>query len=200
MAQGARLILFVAFVVLALWARRPGAARRRTSLLILYVLIASMLVGVAQKDAWPFSAYPMLAEDATASDALARVVLRGVDASGREWEIDAMAWSPLPSLKIAEWVEKVYPRLTPFEQRSAERFLWERAEAARLDTLLGARLGHSRLLGPLAAPPWMQQRLVAPAPAPFVALRAYEMRWRARELLLDPTRVERRLVFDTRRP
>jgi hypothetical protein len=202
MSQIARLLLSMAFVGLGLRLSFLGSAparRRGQTLLILYVLGLSLAVGLSQKDAWPFSPYPVLAEDATRSSTLERVVLVGVDGAGREWAVEPMAWSPLPSKKITDWMRTVYPRLGPAQQREAERFLFERAEAARRQALAGTWLGHRRLLGPLAAPSWLVHRPAPPAPEPFVALRGYRIRWQAREVLEDPHGVERELLFDTAR-
>jgi hypothetical protein len=202
MSQIARLLLTLLFVGLGLrlsFLHSAPARRRGQVLLILYVVGLSLAVGLSQKDAWPFSPYPVLAEDATQSYTLDRVVVAAVDGAGREWAVDPMAWSPLPSKKVTDWIRLVYPRLGPAQQREAERFLLDRAEAARERARAGRRLGYRRLLGPLAAPPWLRHRPAPPAPEPFVALRAYRIRWRAREVLADPEQVERQLVFDTGR-
>lgn len=202
MSQIARLLLSLVFVGLGLrlsFLDSAPARRRGQTLLILYVVGLSLAVGLSQKDAWPFSPYPVLAEDATRSSTLERVVVAAVDEAGREWAVDPMAWSPLPSKKVTDWIRTVYPRLSPAQKREAERFLLDRAEAARGDARAGTRLGYRRLLGPLAAPSWLLHRPAPPAPQPFVALRAYRIRWQAREVLADPDRVERQLLFDTAR-
>jgi hypothetical protein len=204
MSQVLRLLLVVLFVGFGLVLSRlraENARRRGLNILIAFVLGTSAAVGLTQKDAWPFSPYPVLAEDATLASTLERVVIRAVDALGREEEVDPMTWSPLPATKIADWIRIVYPTLSPSQKRSAERFLLERAEASRRGSRAGVVLGPRRWLGVAAAPDRVAQR-PAPPPGdePFVALRAYAIRWRPREVLADPERVERRLLFDTARP
>jgi hypothetical protein len=97
-------------------------------------------------------------------------------------------------------VRTVYPRLEDAQKRGAERFLFQRAEAARADARSGKAFGNRRLLGPLAAPDWLRHRATEPSPQPFVALRAYHLRWHAREALIDPGRVTRTLVFESSGP
>jgi hypothetical protein len=204
MSQVLRLLLVVLFVGLGLVLSRlrTGEARRRgRDLFIAFVLGTSAAVGLTQKDAWPFSSYPLLAEDATRAEILERVVVRAIDTRGREEDVDPMAWSPLPATKIADWIRVVYPTLSPGQRRNAERFLLERAESSRRSSRAGLVLGPGRWLGPAAAPHRVAQRPAAPAgPEPLVALRAYVVRWRPRDVLADPERVERRLLFDTARP
>jgi hypothetical protein len=195
-----RLLLLAGFVALGagLALRRTAdERRRRETAFIAFVLGVSLAVGVSQKDAWPFSPHPVLAEDATASYDLERVELKGIDASGREWDVHPWAWSPLPAKKIADWVRLVYPRLSADEKRRAAQFLLARAEEARREAWAGRSIGNRRVLGALAAPDWLRHRDAATSPQPFVALRAYRLRWRPRELLADPSRVSRTLVFDT---
>jgi hypothetical protein len=204
MTQVLRLLMMLAFVGMGLRLSRlpPGTARRRgETAFIAFALGLSVAVGVLQKDAWPFSPYPILAEDATRAAVLERVVVKGVDANGAEWDVHPWAWSPLPATKIEEWIHTVYPRLEPASRRNAERFLLARAEEARGASRVRREVGRGRWIGPLAAPGWMAER-AAPAAgeAPFVALRAYVVKWRPREVLADPGRVERRLLFDTARP
>jgi hypothetical protein len=203
MSHVIRLLLVVAFVSLGLGLPRlEGEQRRRRAqgAFIAFVLGLSVLVGIAQKDAWPFSPYPVLAEDARGAATLERVVVKAVDATGREWDVHPMAWSPLPAPKIASWIGSVHGRLSPAQQRSAERFLLERAEAARRDRRAGREVGSRRWLGGLAAPHWLRVRDVDAPAEPFVALRAYSVRWKPREVLGDPGRSERHLLFDTARP
>ncbi len=203
MTQILRLLLVLAFVGLGLWLSSLKSStwrRRGQSAFIVFVLGLSAAVGFLQKDAWPFSPYPVLAEDARRAATLERVVVRAVDAAGREWEVHPMAWSPLPATKIADWITSVRPRLTPIQQKSAERFLLARAEAARQADRAGRELGSRRWLRGLAAPGWLQPRPVLAGGAPFVALRAYVLRWRPREVLADPSGAERLLLFDTARP
>ena len=125
----------------------------------------------------------------TRSYTLERVVVAGVDGAGREWAVDPMAWSPLPSKKITDWIRTVYPRLGPAQQREAERFLLERAEAARRQALAGTTARKPPTAGPPGRSQLAAHRPAPPAPEPFVALRAYRIRWQAREVLADPDRV-----------
>jgi hypothetical protein len=203
MSQVLRLLLILVFVGLGFRVGHlpPGAGRRRAQTsLIVFVIGVSVAVGVCQKDAWPFSPYPVLAEDATRTAVLERVVVKAVDATGVEWDVHPGAWSPLPATKIEEWLHTVYPRLEPASQRNAERFLLARAEEARGASRSRREVGRGRFIGALAAPDWIVQRPTpAAGEAPFVALRAYAVRWRPREVLADPGRVERRLLFDTAR-
>jgi hypothetical protein len=200
MSQVPRLLLFLAFLLLVVRAGRAGNERRRTNHLVAFVLSISLVVAVSQKDAWPFSPHPVLAEDATRESNLERVILRGVDAEGGEWEIDPLAFSPLPSKKVTDWLHRSYPSLGPGAREEAVRFLLERAESARHAASQGRPIGRRRLLGPLTAPEWMLHKSAPAAERPFVGLRGYEIRWQAREVLADPSRVERILVFDTTAP
>jgi hypothetical protein len=197
-----RLLLFGVFLALGAHAARRSAApgRRAETLFIAFTLAASLAVGVSQKDAWPFSPHPVLAEDATLSDDVRRIELKGVDEDGREWDVHAWAYAPLPGKKMADWIRIVYPRLSAEEKQRAERFLLARAEEARRRAADGKPIGNGRLLGPLGAPDWLRHRDAAMSPKPFVRLRGYELRFRPREVLADPSRITRTLVFDTTAP
>src|SRR5687768_15497458 len=121
-----RLLLFLGLLALGAAAARRGTAdprHRRESLVIAFVLAVSLAAGLSQKDAWPFSPHPVLAEDATVSDLLEKIELKGVDADGREWDVHPWAYAPLPRKKMADWVRTVHPRLSNEEKRNAERFL-----------------------------------------------------------------------------
>jgi hypothetical protein len=125
------------------------------------------------------------------------IAFRGVDARGREWDVEPLAWSPLFPQAVMGWFEVGFPRATPREREEVGRFLLERAEAARKGKRAGDRIGNERLLGPLSAPDTNLSRSVGEAaPEPLVGLRVYRLSWVAEVFLRDPRSLTRALVFE----
>jgi hypothetical protein len=178
--------------------RSAQARRRGVSTLLIYLAVLHGMVTLAQRDAWPFSSYPLVMyvgrPDARASE----ITFRGVDAGGREWPVDPFAWSPVSPLVLKSWFTHVYPSLRDEERRRAEAFLLAKAEDARQTLARGGRLGADRILGGLAFPPdWGRYRRArGPVDVAFTGLRVYEVCWRPSERAGDPARVQRRLLAD----
>jgi hypothetical protein len=194
-----RMACFLLFLVLGLrvLATRVDPGRRRAiNLFLVYVGVLSIAVAVSQVDAWPFSTYRLIQGLWGGMTTSSQMVIRGVDASGREWDIDALSWSPAHQLVVHAWLARTYPRLSPAEQQDAARFLLEKAEDARQRRVAGQWIGNARWLGPLTAPDWwLYPPTPAVPPTPFTALRAYRA-----DIRMDGTlqQVTRQLVLDFR--
>lgn len=110
---------------------------------------------------------------------VSEVVVRVVDAEGRELAPDPFSWSPVFPTSLVTWLERSLPRLSPSEREAALKYLLERAEQRRIERLAGKRIGAARWLGVFAAPPdWGLYRRGAPSPSPYRSLRVYRTRWR----------------------
>ena len=201
MVQILRLLAFIGAVCLGaavLAARTPAARRRRIDVWIVYLVAGHFLVGVTQKDMWPFSTYRLMRGVWDAHALYSRIVVRGVDASGREWPTDPQSWAPLPPSTIHDWWTAAGPMLSAAERERAGAFLLARAESARRRRLEGRRVGNEILLGNLAAPDWLVAPPVpAPSPQPFRAIRIYREDWIPAEALRDPGRFRSFLEFDS---
>lgn len=161
-------VLFGTFVVLVAIVRFTRSHRRSAvTLLVLYVITVHVVLSATRRDAWPFVTHGVFFEDSDARRPFTSVRVVGIDASGRESEIDPRAWSPLSDRTLDTWFLIEFARLTPEGQRQVTRFLLDKAEAAR-------RGGHSRLLRFIAAPQWYSLVVPHVAPdAPYVGLRVY---------------------------
>jgi len=196
------LAAFAIFVALGVRVLTSAAERRRRAInhLLAYTLGVHAFLLIAQKDAWPFSVYPMMAAvSRNRSDQHQMIVARGVDAQGREWPVDPIAWSPLYPSSTLAWFDVGYPSASAAERQSVMRFLLERAEKARRQRAAGeAFIGNRALLGPLAAPDTNLYGAVSPAPMPFRALRIYRVFWNPTAFARDPSRVTRKLLCEYR--
>jgi hypothetical protein len=97
-----------------------------------------------------------------------------VDANGAEWIVPSDSWSPIYERTLEQWFLMHFQKLTPHERERVLGFLLNKAEVARDRVLAGLWIGHRRLLGPLAAPPWFSPlQSQAESRAPYTALRVY---------------------------
>jgi hypothetical protein len=90
--------LFVAFVILGLGAAcstRGDGRDRRINAFLIYTLVLGLGAGLSQREAWPFSTWPLVAGTVWQGVTQRRVV--ALDADGREYAIDYRAWEPLPA-------------------------------------------------------------------------------------------------------
>lgn len=197
------LLLFLVFLGLGFRVMQaPSETRRRRIIgFIGYTFAVHLLVGVSQRDAWPFSPYPLMRGRWDENSTHDAVVFVGVDAAGREWPVDATAWAPVFPLVLQEWFYATFPRLTAEAKSLVAVYLHERAEQWRSANREGRKIGNDRLLGRFAAPDWWNYRLIVEsAPTPFVKLRIYRTAWIPRDRYLDPSRVNRRVIYDTAEP
>jgi hypothetical protein len=154
---------------------QPGR-RARVSGFLLFALLASFGPGLSQRDAWPFSSWPLAAN--APGHSVTYSTVSAVDAQGREHAVDYRAWQPLGFDELLSWIQLEFPKLPPGERNEAARHLLALAEAARARAAARGRVGYfDRLLGPLAAPDfllhprlWRASRVPA---EPFVGLRVF---------------------------
>lgn len=202
MGEVARLLSFLVFVALGARVAAGGPARPRAlQILLAYVCALALGVGLSQRDAWPFSSYPIAAGLAGGGDRQTWIEFCGVDADGREWTVDPRAWSPLAHQTVQLWFERSWARLPEHQRRDAGLFLLDRAEAARTRLAGGAPVGRERVLGPLAAPDWsLLHGVDAPVPStPLRRLRIYEHAWVPRASYREPALRQRTLVAEIAR-
>jgi hypothetical protein len=196
---------FLGFVLLGLLLavpRHDDPERRKTatSFYLLYVLVLSFGAGLTQRDLWPFSAWPIKA--LTPGPVRDRQTLLAVDEAGAEHRVDYRAWQPLGLDELTPWITFRFHHLPLDGQDRVAAYLLDRAEETRRAARGGFDIGRSgRLLGPLAAPSFMLHPRAWPSrddvpAARFVGLRLYEETWTIAERRLDPTRVERRLLYE----
>jgi hypothetical protein len=201
-------LCFLGFLLFALlvWLSERGVVgprRRLVSAFLAYAILASFGAGLSQKDAWPFAKWPMAGGRAEAMGDTIRIV--GVDTAGAEHAVDYRAWQPMAYEELIPWMHRTFPRLPPAAQGAVAAHLLEKAEAARRAGAAGNRIGYlDRYLGPLAAPEFDLHPRLWPSPAsvpprPFVAVRVYRETWNQEERLRDPSRVTRRLLYETTR-
>ena len=200
-------LCFLGFLLAALLVRlseSSAPARRRAfvTLFLLYATFASFAAGLSQKDAWPFAKWPMAGGRADALGSTVRIV--AVDADGAEHGVDYRAWQPMAFDELIPWMHRTFPRLPRAAQDQVAAHLLGQAERARREARAGRRVGHlDRWLGRLAAPEfdlhprWWPAAESVPT-RPFVGLRVYRETWTQEERRRDPTRVTRRLLYESR--
>jgi hypothetical protein len=169
-------LVFATFVLLGLLTRTGDASRRRSrvSLLLAFTAAVSFGAGLTQRDAWPFSSWPLAASAPGRSVTYSTIA--AVDARGAEHAIDYRAWQPLGFDELLSWIQLEFPKLTRAGQDEAARHLLAQAEAARARAVSDGRVGYfDRVLGPLTAPDFLlHPRSWPPAPTErFVGLRVY---------------------------
>lgn len=202
------LLCFIGFllaILLVAVAERTevDAARRRlfVSALLIYSLGASFGAGLMQKDAWPFSKWPMAGGLADRAAANTRIV--AVDADGIEQAIDYRAWQPLKFDELNPWMHRTFPRLPAATQDRVAAYLLDLAERSRLRARAGHGVGYfDRFLGSLTAPyfdlhPKIWSGPAGAPPAPLVRLRVYRESWNQEDRRLSSTSVQRILVHES---
>lgn len=191
---------------LLVWLSERGvvAPRRRfVNALLVYATLASFGAGLSQKDAWPFAKWPMAGGRAEAEADTIRIV--AVDAEGAEHAVDYRAWQPMAYEDLIPWMHRTFPRLPRGAQDEVAAHLLEKAESARRQAAAGHGVGYlDRFLGPLAAPEFDLHPRLWPSPGnvpprPFVAVRVYRETWSQEERRRDPSRVSRRLLYESKR-
>ncbi len=204
-------VFFCGFVALALLVsasarRRPGderAARRSATLFIAWSLCASFAAGLAQRDAWPFASWPLVATIHPGAATHPRLV--AVDEKGREHLIDARAWEPLSADELAAWLTGRFPGLRPEDQEQTARWLLDKAEAARAAARDGVRPGYTdRFFGRATSPLFLLHPRLWDDPSgvpdsPFTALRLYLETWDIEARHRGSAVKERHLRYEYRR-
>lgn len=202
------IVFFAGFVLLALHAGAQagrgrgdeGDSRRGATLFILWALGASFAAGLAQRDAWPFASWPLVATLQPETATHPRIV--AIDDRGREHLIDARAWEPLSADELAAWLGGRFPGLPPDEQKAAAAWLLARAEAAREAARRGRRPGYTdRFLGRVRSPLFLLHPRLWDDPgavpeSPFTGLRLYLETWDIEERQSGSTLKERRLLYE----
>jgi hypothetical protein len=104
-------VLGFAVIGLAAGLSRRGAVynRRLVNVFIVYTLALGLGAGLLQHEAWPFSAWPLVAGKVPAPVTHPRFL--AVDGNGREHEIDYRAWGPIEFDEFIGWEDKNFHRL-----------------------------------------------------------------------------------------
>jgi hypothetical protein len=190
-------LAFAGFVILGACARR---SRRWANAFLIYAVLLSSSPGLLQLDAWPFSAWPLVAGTLPSRVTYLRLV--AVDGQGREHEVDYRAWQPLMVDELHAWLDLRFPKLSEATKREAAAYLLERAEAGRRAARAGQPIALAgEWLGPLVAPYFILHprlwRAPEDAPArPFVGIRLYAESWTLGERLRTGVPPSRRLSFE----
>ncbi len=198
-----RLLTFATFVGLGIAAAR-APERRRVDRLLAFVLGVTLVVGLTQVEAWPFTNWALVHHPAPAR--ITSWELEGMDAAGRVWPVDARVLQPLAPEEFGAWMLTRVERLPAASRERLGAFLLERAEAGRRSFRERGVVGTNRLvLGPLAAPFHFEQkhvwRTAGDAPAtPLVAVRIARLEWDVEERARDESKVARRVVLQHPQP
>jgi hypothetical protein len=200
-----RLGVFTGFVVLGLataWRLRRGAALRAVDPFLVYVLAASIGVGLIQVESWPFTTWALIHNVSPKRAKTWEMI--GLDGAGRGYLIDPRIFQPMAPEEFGAWLFSRFRQLSPSGQANIARFILERAESSRLRVSQGKPVGpNDSLLGPLSAPYHFQPPVVwrSPGDVPsesFAGLQLWELEWNVEERFADERRVSRQLLFEFR--
>jgi hypothetical protein len=178
-----RLGVFVVFAALcigaAAMADRPRGRLLRW-LVTTYFLVASAAAGLAQRDLWPFSGYPVIAESSSRWREAVWYSMFTIESGGGESPLAADAIAPLRRSVLEKWIERTFVHLPEQQKRRAASWIVARANQPATWTNVSP-------LGPLSAPDW----LVRPGPARatargmVVGIRVYEYRVGGRSMVYE---------------
>ncbi|HET8643856.1 MAG TPA: hypothetical protein VFO85_00105 [Vicinamibacteria bacterium] len=179
-AELLKLVAFLAFLGLGWRLRRRRGPARQAAVrhFVGFVVALSLMVGVAQRDAWPFTSHTIAVGRARAGSRVCQTEFSGLDAQGRAWRLDPYTFTPVFDSILQYWVEQALPRLDEAQRGRVLSFLLARAEASRRRLAAGAALGPGRVLGAAGAPYWLLlPRHPAVPPAPYAGLRIEQACW-----------------------
>jgi len=153
----------------------------------------SLLAGITQRDAWPFTSHTIAVGRARPDAQVCLLELAGVDATGRESRLDPYSWMPVYESVLQYWLARNLDGLSVAERDVALSFLLRKAESARARRAAGGAIGPSRWLGPLGAPYWLLLPRPPASPEKLAGLRAYSTCWVPRERYAAPQKITRSL-------
>lgn len=209
MREFLRGVPFFGFLVFALVVAAAGwgnvvLRRRVINLFLGYTLAVSFAAGLLQREAWPFSTWPLVAGVHPPEAVQSRMV--ALDRLGRERDVDYRAWRPFVIEELLAWARGRMLTLEPrFRDQAAEHLL-QLVERGMAEIRAGETPGHTyRLWGPFTAPYFLLHpvlwRTSSDLPeGPLTGLRLYQERWNLEERLRNPSAVERTLLYEYRRP
>jgi hypothetical protein len=195
-------LTFVAIGLIVAWSSHRRAANRAiVNVLIAYAVVVSFTVGFSQRESWPFSTWPFIAGRVARPSTFPRIV--ATDAQRSEYQIDYRAWEPLEFDELMAWKDQSFFRLDRAGRDAVAAYLLERVEKARRQWPAGEARDFNRFFGPFSAPLFLGHRGYWDAGAPneaFTGLRFYAEIWDVEERARDPSKVERQLLYEYRRP
>jgi hypothetical protein len=175
-----------------------------SSAFIAFSLVASFGAGLAQRNLWPFSPWPLVAGIHPAAATHARLV--AVDGTGVEHGVDYRAWEPMAIDELYSWLQGPFMSLEEEQKEAAFAWLLLRAEKGRRRALAGeAPSDRSSILGPLEAPLFLLHPRIwddagAVPAAPFTGLRLYLESWDVEGRARGERGAERTLVHESASP
>ena len=203
LVKAAILLGFVATGLLAALAWRRPAERRFVNVFIAYTVVVSLAAGLFQREAWPFSTWPLVAGTVARPVSMPRIM--AVDSRGEEHNIDYRSWNPYEFQELIAWKDENFRRLDRASQDHAAAFLLDLIERSRSAWAAGAPIRYlDKYLGPFSAPLFLGHPAYWGPPAgvprePFVGLRIYTETWDVEERARDPSKVTRKLDYEYRK-
>lgn len=198
--DSARVVVFLAFVGLAIRARRERddavRGRRVVGWFVAFTVFLSMGVGFGQREAWPFSHWPMDNARYSAEYSGLRPVV--VDRGGKEHEVDLRAFYPIDWWDLYDWLSRT-PGRDPGAFNRVAPWLVDHLAAARRQLEVTGHLPGAR--GVLRAPPRVVSTPVWTAgdgltPLNIVGLRVYEFHTNLDHRPVFGANAPRDLVFE----
>ena len=193
-------LTFLALLVRVRGARSETPRRTRINQLLVYLIVANGLVGLSQRDAWPFTQYTLAAFRARIDAPVCHTQFFGVDGRGGEWQADPLSWTSVYDSILQYWFELNWRQLDPVAGRHVLSFLFDKAEQARARLARGAGVGYERRLGPVYARYWwLLPRVADVSPEPYTGLRVYRACRIPQEWLTEGKPWQRTLIVEWKR-
>jgi hypothetical protein len=202
LAFGGFVLFGVAMNIIA--GSEPEASRKRlVSLLIIYVIGATVGGVLLRRNLWPFSSWTLMQTlpPLEINDTRPRVRLVGVTADGVEHWIDYRVLQPWSYADLTTWMRRRINDLPPETQVRVGEYLLHKIERGRMVAIEGEPLGSwDRVFGRFSAPAhYFHRRRWSDAQAvprsPFRAIRFYREYFNVEDRHRDPGDFELKLVF-----
>jgi len=205
-AAYAGMVLAAAGVALAGVGGGRRALRATRQALIGWVVAATLLAGLSQRNLWPLSSWSLMTGSPRRDMGVDPTYLRllAVDSSGREYPVDYRAVEPFAIEELTAWLRVNMLDLPRAGQDSVAGYLLERLNVARARVRGGHRPGtQGGLVGPLRAPyhllhPALWRRPDDVPATAFSGLRLYSETWDLEDRARDPSHFTRTLRYEYR--
>lgn len=194
MTEFVRLAVFLATIALAIGVsltRERRIERIAATVFISWILLVSLVAGLAQKDFWPFSPYTFLAEKVEGDPLVTKIELAVVNEDGSESVPGSDTWDPFSSFELGRVIETHWTSWNEEERLRVGRGLLD--HAIRHHRRAASRW--YRLLDAVDAPHPTRESAAARGDEPR-ALRIYELRWYPRARVERSAPIQRTLILE----
>src|SRR5262249_53706950 len=121
-----RMAVFLGLLLLGVAVARSGGSagggRGPVTAFVLYVVVVSTVVGLVQRESWPFTNWALF-HHLTPGRIPGLLQLELLDAAGHSYPVDGRAWEPLAPEELESWMNRYFRRLDPGQRTRVAAFL-----------------------------------------------------------------------------